>query len=237
MSGNEKTAPEVREAKRQKTLEELCPFDDVLFRCMIKDNYPLASRIIRTVLRDPNLVIVSLKTQVDMKRLAGSRSLCLDVVTVTVPPGTEVTFPIGDTVPPSGTLQNLEVEGSVDNANPYRARYHSSVLDVENLKSGQDFKELPTTWVIFITKEDYFGDGKAYYRVERAVFNENAKSTKKLFDDHAHILYINGAYDKETGRYADIARLMRDFHTTDPDAMHFPEMADTMRRFKRTEGG
>ncbi len=31
-----------------------------------------------------------------------------------------------------------------------RLRYHSSVMDIENLHLGQEFKELPDTYTIFI---------------------------------------------------------------------------------------
>ena len=217
--------------KREKALEELCPFDDVLFRCIIKDNYPLAERILRILLRNPKLRVVSLKTQVDMKRLAGSRSLCLDVVTVTQTPAEK------PKQPDLREIQDLEVEGSRDRANPYRARYHSSVLDVENLKVGQDFKELPVTWTIFITEEDYFRRGQPFYRVERAVFDGEETTTSQLFQDGAHILYVNGEYADESGKHADFARLMHDFHTADWQQMRIPEMGEAVQRFKKTERG
>ena len=217
--------------KREKALEELCPFDDVLFRCMIKDNYPLAERILRILLRKPNLHVVSLKTQVDMKRLSGSRSLCLDVVTVSRTPSEK------PGQPDLQEIQDLEVEGSRDRANPYRARYHSSVLDVENLKSRQNFRELPVTWTIFITEEDYFRRGQPFYRIERAVFDGDEEATSKLFHDGAHILYVNGEYADESGKYADFARLMHDFHTTNWQHMRIAEMGEAVQRFKETKGG
>ena len=61
----------------------------------------------------------------------------------------------------------LEIQRADKGAEPYRARYHSSVLDIENLHSGQEFKELPDTYTIFITEEDFFGMGKPVYPIER----------------------------------------------------------------------
>ena len=62
---------------------------------------------------------------------------------------------------------DLEIQRADKGAEPDRARYHSSVLDIENLHSGQEFKELPDTYTIFITEEDFFGMGKPVYPIER----------------------------------------------------------------------
>ena len=62
---------------------------------------------------------------------------------------------------------DLEIQRADKGAEPHRARYHSSVLDIENLHSGQEFKELPDTYTIFITEEDFFGMGKPVYPIER----------------------------------------------------------------------
>lgn len=41
-----------------------------------------------------------------------------------------------------------------------RARYHSGILDAHLLQPGEDYSELPETFVIFITENDVFGKGK-----------------------------------------------------------------------------
>ena len=50
-----------------------------------------------------------------------------------------------------------------EDLDPHRARYHSSVLDVENLDAGQEFNDLPDTYTIFITEEDFYGMGEPLY--------------------------------------------------------------------------
>ena len=62
---------------------------------------------------------------------------------------------------------DLEVQKQDKGADPYRARYHSSVMDIENLHSGQEFKELPDTYTIFIIEKDFYGQGEATYTIER----------------------------------------------------------------------
>ncbi len=54
----------------------------------------------------------------------------------------------------------MEVQRQDRGADPYRARYHSSVIDIENLHSGQDFNDLPETYTIFITEKDFYGKGE-----------------------------------------------------------------------------
>lgn len=70
------------------------------------------------------------------------------------------------------------------------------------------FDELPEVYVIFITEHDIYGEGKAFYPIERVNM-----ATGKLFDDGEHILYVNSSYRGED----EIGRLMHDFTCTDPD--------------------
>ena len=62
-----------------------------------------------------------------------------------------------------------------------------------SLRAGEDFNELPETYVIFITENDVMGGSEPIYHVDRIV-----KETGKLFDDEAHIIYVNGAYRDES---------------------------------------
>lgn len=84
---------------------------------------------------------------------------------------------------------DLEIRREDKGANSHRARYHSSVMDIENLDAGQAFSELPETYIIFITEKDFYGEGKALYPIERMNL-----VTNQFFDDGKHILYVNGEY-------------------------------------------
>ena len=130
------------EQKRQQDLERLRrlrPIDDDFMRCLFKDNIPLAELVLRIITGKPDLVITDCRTQKDMKRLAGARSICLDAYGV-------------DT---AGKKYDMEIQREDKGADPHRARYHSSVLDVENLDAGQDFNQLPDTYTIFIIENDF----------------------------------------------------------------------------------
>ena len=113
-------------------------------------------------------------------------------------------------------------------ADPHRARFHSSVLDIENLDAGQEFRELPDTYTIFITEKDFYGKGEPIYLIERMNI-----TTGKPFADGEHILYVNGEYRGDS----DIGKLMHDFNCTDADDMNFKLLADRTRYLKENPKG
>ena len=193
-------------------LRLLRPIDDDFMRCLFKDNIPLAEFVLRIITDKPDLIITDCETQKDMKRLAGARSICLDAY------GTDS----------DGKKYDLEVQRQDKGADPHRARYHSSVMDIENLHSGQEFKELPDTYTIFIIEKDFYGHGEAVYPIERINL-----ATGKSFEDGEHILYVNGEYRGES----DIGKLMHDFNCTKADDMNFELMANRTRYLKENPKG
>ena len=106
---------------------------------------------------------------------------------------------------------------------------YTSILDAHRLHPGDDFSNLPETFVIFITENDVIGKGKPIYRIERRI-----DDTDELFDDGEHIIYVNGA-DKDAS--TELGKLMHDFFCTDPDDMHYRELANKVRYFKEDEKG
>ena len=203
------------EQKHQKDLERLRmlrPMDDDFMRCLFKDNIPLAEMVLRIITGKSDLVIIDCQTQKDMKRLAGARSICLDAY------GTDSLEKKYD----------MEIQREDKGADPHRARYHSSVLDIENLNAGQEFGELPETFTIFITEKDFFGLGEPIYPIERMNL-----VTGKPFADGEHILYVNGEFRGDS----DIGKLMHDFNCTDADDMNFKLLADRTRYLKENPKG
>lgn len=203
------------EQKHQRALErlqQLRPIDDDFMRCLFKDNIPLVELVLRIITGKQDLVITQCQTQKDMKRLAGARSLCLDAW------GTDS----------EGKQYDLEVQRADKGASPYRARYHASVMDVENLDAGQAFEALPECYTIFIIEKDFYGKGKAVYPIERMNLE-----TGEPFGDGEHILYVNGEYRGDS----DLGKLMHDFNCTKADDMNFPLLANRTRYLKEHSEG
>jgi len=203
------------EQKHQKDLERLRslrPIDDDFMRCLFKDNIPLAQLVLRIITGKPDLIITECQTQKDMKRLAGARSICLDAY------GTDS----------MGKRYDLEIQRADKGADPHRARYHSSVMDIENLDAGQEFDQLPDTYTIFIVEKDFYGKNEPIYPIERINL-----ITGKPFEDGEHILYVNSAYRGDS----DIGKLMHDFHCTKAADMNFALLSDRTRYLKENQKG
>lgn len=209
------TEQQIKERERQEDLQRLRdfrPIDDDFMRCLFKDNIPLAELVLRIITGKKDLVITGCETQKDMKRLAGARSICLDAY------GTDS----------MGKRYDLEIQRADKGADPYRARYHSSVMDIENLDAGQDFKELPDTYIIFITERDFYGKGEPFYLIERM-----NRTIEKEFEDGEHIVYVNGEYRGES----ELGRLMYDFNCINADDMNFDLLAERTRYLKENPEG
>ena len=206
------TATEQQHQEDLQRLSELRPIDDDFMRCLFKDNIPLAEFVLRIITDKQDLMITKCETQKDMKRLAGARSICLDAY------GTDS----------AGKRYDMEIQRQEKGADPHRARYHSSVMDVENLRSGQEFKELPDTYTIFIIEKDFYSKGEPIYPIERMNL-----ATGRSFEDGEHILYVNGEYRGESK----IGKLMHDFNCTRADDMNFELMAEKTRYLKENPKG
>lgn len=211
----QETADERKEREHQEDLQRLRgfrPMDDDFMRGMLHDDKPLAEFILRILMNKPGFTLESFDTQVDMKRVTGARSVIFD----------------GYGSDGNGGKIDLEVQRADKGADPHRARYNSSVMDIENLDEGQDFRELPDTYTIFITEKDFFGENKPVYSIQRI-----NTTTGRPFADGSYILYVNGEYRGED----DIGYLMHDFNCTDAADMHFPQMADRTRYLKENPEG
>ncbi len=209
------TEQQRKERERQEDLQRLRtlrPIDDDFMRCLFKDNVPLAELVLRIITGKEDLVITDCQTQKDMKRLAGARSICLDAYGVDS----------------ENKKYDLEIQRQDKGADPHRARYHSSVMDIENLDAGQEFAELPDTYTIFITEKDFYGKGEPVYIVERMNL-----TTGKNFEDGEHILYVNGEYRGES----ELGKLMHDFNCMEADYMNFDLMAERTRYLKENPKG
>ena len=175
------TTTEQIDQRHQEDLQRLRGFrlldDDFLTKCFEGDPKYI-QLVLRIVLEMPDLVVVDVRTQVFVENLL-NRSVRLDVL------ATDST----------GRRINVEIQRSDKGAGRKRARYNSSMMDANLLRKGEDFDELPETYVVFITEHDVIGKGKPLYHIGRYIFD-----TSESFDDGSHILYVN-AYRKTDARF------------------------------------
>lgn len=212
MQKREETKLERRHREDLERLKRFRPMDDTFMRGLFKDDIPLAQLVLRIITGMPDLTLLTCETQADMKRVTGARSICLDAYATDS----------------RGRKYDIEVQRADSGADPHRARYHSSVMDVENLDEKQDYRELPDTYVIFITEKDYYKSSEPLYVIEHM-----NRTLSQPFEDGAHILYVNGEYRGDSA----LGKLMHDFNCTDAGEMNYELLAQKTRYLKENPKG
>ena len=129
----------------------------------------------------------------------------------------------------SGRIYDVEIQRARKGAGRRRARFYSAMLDADYLDQGGKFKELPESYVIFITERDAIGKGRAMYRIDRRI-----DGTFEDFGDGTHILYVSTDLAE---RNTDLGKLMHDLRCPDPERMHYKALRERARYLKRSEEG
>lgn len=192
-------------------IKRLCLFDDDFMTKCFEGSIECVELVLRIIMDMEDLSVTEARTQVFAENFL-NRSVRLDVLA-------------SDS---TGRKYNIEIQRQNKGAGKRRARYHSSMIDVNILKKGDDFDNLPETYVIFITENDVIGQKKSVYHINRYI-----EETGEKFGDGANILYVNGAYRDETP----IGMLMHDFACTEPSDMKYEVLKERARFFKESKEG
>lgn len=179
--------------------------DEFMKRCL-KDNIPAVECILRIIMDKPDLKVLSVHIEDTIPNLMG-RGIRMDVHAV-------------DT---DGAEYDIEVQRADKGAGAKRARFNSSLLDLNSLKQGSIYEELPSSYVIFITEHDVWQHGLARYHIERII-----RELHQPFDDGANIIYVNGAYHGTDPMGA----LMNDFRSADAGSMLLDPLKEVVNRYK-----
>ena len=210
-SGGMKTA-ETKNRLYLSIPEDVCLMDDEFMTPAFRQRPELVQKIIRTVLKKPDLEIESVSVQYNLRRADRSRGVILDVLAS----GKD------------GRKYNIEIQKRKKDASPTRAEYHFIALGVEFSEKGRRFDDLPHIYIIFITEDDYFKFGEPLYSIDKTL---NGRAV--LTETKEHMIYVNGSWQGDD----DIGHLVHDLKCGDHREMYFPEFAQAFRAFKNTEGG
>ena len=195
--------------KRQALLQSLRLMDNILLSKCFENNIECTELVLHIVLEKPDLQVTNENTQVFMTNLL-NRSVQLDILATDS----------------QGKQYNIEIQRSDSGAIPQRARYNSSMLDANLLPKGDDFSNLPETYVIFITEHDVLKANRPIYRIERYIMD-----TGNSFNDGSHIIYVNGAWRDDSP----LGKLMHDFSCPNPAEMYYKTLAERIRFFKENK--
>lgn len=192
-------------------IANLTGFDDIFFNALLQKNKEGAEYLLRIILGIPDLVIIGEPEIQKFIQNVHGRSIRLDCYSESI-----------------GKRIDVEMQRDDRGASALRARYNASVIDADNDVNDEYYADLPDTYVIFITEHDIFKAGEPIYEIERVILN-----TGKLFNDGAHIIYVNGEYRGND----DIGRLMYDLHCRKPEDMHDSPLRKKAAELKETEEG
>ena len=213
--GNTGMAPdnelEQRYIRYKDVIKELTIMNDIFMRNVLKKQ-ECVEYILRTIMEMKDLQILDHIVQKDYKNLQG-RSAILDCVARD----------------DKDKRYNVEIQQETEGASPKRARYHSGLLDMNTLNPGQDYEELPDSYVIFITRDDVLGEGLPIYHADRVI-----REIGETFGDGSHIIYVNSSIQNENTA---LGRLMHDLHCKNADEMYSEVLAQRVTELKETAEG
>ena len=201
---------ESRYEKYKGIIKNFTLMSDIFMRNVFKKRECL-EYVLQVIMEKQDLYVIDQVIQKDYKNLQG-RSAVMDCVA-------------RDS---TGKQFDVEIQQDNEGASPKRARYHSGLMDMNTLNPGQDFEELPESYVIFITRDDILGYGLPIYHIDRQI-----KELKEAFQDEAHIIYVNSRNQDDT----ELGRLMHDLHCKKADEMHSPILAKRVYELKETQKG
>ena len=191
-------------------IKEMRLIDDIFMSKVFEDR-ACAEVLLRAILKKNDLKVKNVNVQYDIKNLQG-RSVRLDILAE-------------DEI---GKIYDIEVQRSNTGADAKRARYNSSLLDANITEPGDIYKKLAETYVIFITESDVFKAGKAVYHIDRVI-----RETKKIFEDEAHIIYVNSQKQNNTT----LGRIMHDFYCKDAKDVKNKTLKNRIKFFKEDKEG
>ena len=200
-------------AEKQKIISSLTLMDDLFMKVVLQDS-KCTEFILQTILDNAKLKLKKQILQKNLPNLHG-HSLILDCLCEDE----------------TNNIYNIEIQNNISGAQPKRARYHAALLDTHSLKRGNDFTQLPRSYVIFITAKDVLHGQQQIYHVERII-----RESGKPFSDESHIIYFNTSYIDNSP----LGKLAEDFHTLETSKMHSPILSkrvEVLKSFNANQKG
>lgn len=193
--------------RKNELLRDFTIFDDAFMQAFFNNDIPNTEFVLKIILKMPTLKVKTVTIQQRLLNTQGHEGV-VDVLATDE----------------EGKLYNIEIQNDMSEAPPKRGRYYNSLLDTNYLEEGKPYSSLPETYIIFITRGDYFKRGEAKYEIEMFVNNH--------FDINpnygVHLIYVNGDYRGDD----DLGNLMKDFCCNNPDDMCYNEIKEKARRIK-----
>jgi hypothetical protein len=102
------------------------------------------------------------------------------------------------------------------------------MVDSELLEKGTKYKDLPNTYIFYISMNDFMSLGVPIARVNSTIGPKNT-----TYDEGKHIYYVNASVDDSS----EVARLMDYFKLADPNDSSHGGLSDRVRLLKCEKEG
>ena len=178
-----------------KPWKELTIADNFIF-CKVMQNERLCRGVLETLLGIKVSRIDYLQTENPIENFYDSRGIRLDVY-----------------VKDSGRIFNIEIQtGNYDDL-MLRARYYLSSSDVATTKRRTKFKDIRETYILFICKDDPFGEGIPRY----TKLTKFLETDRISYDDKSHNVFYNcSAWEKE--KDSEVREVLKFIYGLKPDS-------------------
>lgn len=127
-----------------------------------------------------------------------------------------------------GIQYHIEIQLADNDYHIQRVRFYSAMVDSELLEKGTKYKDLPNTFIFYISMKDFMLLGEPIAKVNRTIGSKN-----KVYDDGKHIYFVNATVDDRS----EVARLMDFFKSADPYDSSHGELSDRVHVLKCEKEG
>ena len=94
----------------------------------------------------------------------------------------------------SSRVFDIEIQNHLDENLPKRTRYYQSMMDIDLLLKGNNYTQLKESFVIFVCKDDFFGDNLPCYTFSNTC---KEKPDLQLGDESHKIIFNASAFENE----------------------------------------
>lgn len=172
--------------------------DFALFLAVMK-NRKAYENTLSIILDEPDIKMEEVKVEQVILNRYGKRAIRLDAWGKTV----------------DNRQINMEMENNIHDDVKKRSRYYQGLLDSPVLKAGKNtkYKELPSTVIIFITKDDIFGKDLAKY-----TFTEQCEEITGLhLEDGTTKIFLNMTSKNGSKELISLLQYMKDTRLDNPE--------------------
>ena len=143
---------EEKNTERMEAINKFTLMDDTFMTQVFSGDLECTEELLKIILKRNDLSVIKSVTQLTIGNLFG-RSVRLDIYANDA----------------TGKQYDIEVQQDDSGTVPERARLNSALFDSRLTTAGEKYKEMPETYIIFITSNDVLKGGLPVYTIERTI--------------------------------------------------------------------